>query len=303
MATYDYDSTRTWVNVSGTDKRVKVPYVNDDGWKLAHHIWLKHGGEWKIVHKTQKSHGYTLFNTYTYNAGTGQSFTVPAHVRYLEVVIISAAGGGGGGVRSGGAGLEGGHKQCPNPLSTSTVTKYAEGGVGGNGGRIDAVIECKEGQVYTVDVSSGGTGGSYVSPMELHYAYGYSSPAGTSKTGGAGGNGTGSGYGSRLFCSANNTNIYVYNGAGGTGGTVAVSTRCVDSGGYWTGYTVSETDGTAGAAGNTRGSNIASDNLVSSSLSSEGNSYGSKGDHDTNGGAGDDGKVVINTYGPKGSFY
>ena len=300
MATYDYDTTRTWVNVSGTDKRVKVPYVNDDGWKLAHHIWLKHGGEWKIVHKTQKSHGYTLFNTYTYNAGTGQSFTVPAHVRYLEVVIISAAGGGGGGVRSGGAGLPGGHYNCPS--FNTTLTEYAEGGVGGNGGRIDAVIECKEGQVYTVDVSSGGTGGSYASPMELDYNATNISSVGTSKTGGAGGNGTGSGYGSRLFCSANNTNIYVYNGAGGTGGTVAVTGNCTAAGNN-AGYTVSETDGTAGAAGNTRGSNIASDNLVSSTLSSEGNSYGSKGDHDTNGGAGDDGKIVINTYGPKGSFY
>ena len=300
MATYDYDSTRTWVNVSGTDKRVKVPYVNDDGWKLAHHIWLKHGGEWKIVHKTQKSHGYTHFAQTTYNAGTGQSFTVPAHVRYLEVVVISAAGGGGAGVRTGGAGLAGGHYNCPS--FNTTLTEYAEGGVGGNGGRIDAVIECKEGQVYTVDVSSGGTGGSYASPMELDYREAYMSSVGTSKTGGAGGNGTGSGYGSRLFCSANNTNIYVYNGAGGTGGTVAVTANCTAAGGN-AGYTVSETDGTAGAAGNTRGSNIASDNLVSSTLSSEGNSYGSKGDHDTNGGAGDDGKVVINTYGPKGSFY
>ena len=196
---------RLSVKDSSSWKTVEVPYIKENGsWEFVHNIWVKNGGSWKLAHKTARSRYFIESGssaTYTSNF----FYTVPSNgTRYLQVTVQGQGGGGGGGVRTGGAGLDGGHLQCPNPLPANTVHDYATGGVGGNGGRIDAVIECKEGQVYTVDVSSGGTGGSYASPMELDYREAYMSSVGTSKTGGAGGNGTGSGYGSRLFCSANN---------------------------------------------------------------------------------------------------
>tara|TARA_Y100000593_G_scaffold69086_1_gene126863 strand:+ start:697 stop:1605 length:909 start_codon:yes stop_codon:yes gene_type:complete len=286
---------RLSVKDSSSWKTVEVPYIKENGsWEFVHNIWVKNGGSWKLAHKTARSRYFIESGssaTYTSNF----FYTVPSNgTRYLQVTVQGQGGGGGGGVRTGGAGLDGGHLQCPNPLPANTVHDYATGGVGGNGGWIRFFVEVDPGDVFHGEFNNSNiTGGAFATPMDLHYAYGSSSPVGTTKSGSTGGSPSSVTFKNYPYTTEGGTSVTATGGAGGTGGTVTVSTRCVDSGGYWTGYTVTTTNGSAGANGTSSVTNGSRLTEITGTGSSGAGTGGAAGDHDSNGGDGSTGSINI----------
>jgi hypothetical protein len=178
----------TYIKHGGSWKDVLAVYVKQGGvWKSANDLSVKHAGTWK-------SALYVPGSTSITSDGT---FTVPAGVSTLTVVVS----GGGGGNASGDGGRPG----------------YS----GGYGAKVTATVAVTPGQSFNIYVGAAGTygnnsgsgspgvGGS--SSVAAGGGGGWAGPSGSSGHGGGGGGASGFYTGS--------TPIIIAGGGGGSGGS------------------------------------------------------------------------------------
>jgi len=241
------------VRDDGSWKAVKFPHVYDTNissnqstaWKKIHKVHVYDGGSWKVAHKSNWD-DYELIQTDTWT--TGQTFTVPAGTKYIDVTIVGHGGGGGG---SAGATA---HHACggsPSP-SNETATSFSAGQAGGAGGYARAVFEVQEGSKYywgNTAESGGPAGGSgTLETVSVNDPPGHSHSIGETISGGTGGS-----Y-DILFRTDTSvdhkTNISIdANGGGGGGkGILTVATRCFSISGRL-GYNFTVSNNGAGANG------------------------------------------------------
>lgn len=141
----------------GSWETVQVPYIVDGGsWKTVHKVWIVNGGAWKESHITP----YTEYDLGTGGVSattSGGTWTVPANTRYARVTIIGYGGGGGTSNRTNSYHDQTAGANSGNPPWTSSVST-ADGGHGGSGGKITAILEVKPGNTYTYNAAFAGDG-------------------------------------------------------------------------------------------------------------------------------------------------
>lgn len=259
------------------------------------------------------------------------SFTVPAGVHNIRVVLIGGGQGGQGGYR----GSTGGSGGTAESRSVSGTTNGAAGkagsggaaGSGGSGGKIYIVdLDVEPGDVITISIGSGGTGGASggrgsdggnttVTINGVTYSSGsgsansagytdpqtgqvYAKPGSAGKAGADGGDG-GSGYGSSGE-SGNSTGGY----SGGNGGNISQYVKDRVDGGYtnttFVEFYIAAGGGGGAAIGNNGGNanNAASGSGASASGSgSSPSAFGSGGGggNGGGGGGGGGGGILIKT--------
>ena len=224
----------------GSWKTVKHPWIrDDDSWKKVHKVWVRDGGAWKVGHITRKEN-YTTLATDTYESSG--SITISAGVRWLQVTITGHGGGGGGA-----AGATP-HYACASSTMVSDPYHWhsAAGGDGGDGGKVNAIFEVREGGEYSWTNAGLSVGGN-ASTFNLGSTSNWDTAVNAELQAGQGGS-------NDITFSTDNPNgstnitMTAEGGAGGMGGKLEVDARCSSLAGY-VGYTLSGTYYTNPASG------------------------------------------------------
>ena len=227
----------------GSWKTVKHPWIrDDDSWKKVHKVWVRDGGAWKVGHITRHTN-YTTLATDTYESSG--SITISAGVRWLQVTITGHGGGGGGA-----AGATP-HYACSSSTMVSDPYHWhsAAGGDGGDGGKVNAIFEVREGGEYSwvnLGIPDGGLANNRTFNNQS-FQGDLSLTAGSYFLGGSGDK-------HNIIFSTDNPNgstdisMTGEGGAGGAGGKITADATCTNSGGTY-GYTLSNTFGADGSNG------------------------------------------------------
>ena len=252
----------------GSWTTVKKPWIKHlDVWRDVHHVWIKHGGTWRKVHKTPISE-YSVVNTVTYYGNTSSNesgtYTVPAGVRYLKFTASAQGGGSGGAAGTGGWGAPG-HYGCSGGTTNQAggYHNHAAGsGSGGDGAYINVTIEVAPGDTFNWSITKVASNSTVKNSarMELNVntAQGAIRGVGTSATGATGVDGGGvvnvngvTTPGEAVYGADASGGFFAYDGKGGLGGKVQVTSNCTSGSGTGEpfGYEVSETTGANGADG------------------------------------------------------
>ena len=186
---------KLWVKDAGTWKQVNQIYTKQEGvWKSPTYGLVIQGGIGKTFYPD------TTAITLTYTAAGANTFTVPAGVQRLNVIVRGASGGTGGSYASG---------STANPGSDSTAGQVVQGN-----------LQVSPGQVLTLQIGTGGTTGNqswavFASGIGGSGYSGYSGSNGNAPAGQGGGGGGGAA--SVIMSSTGSAIIVAAGGAGGTG--------------------------------------------------------------------------------------
>jgi len=183
-------------------------WVKDAGtWKQVNQIYTKQSGVWKsptygtIIQDGISKTFYpdTTAVTLTYTAAGVNTYTVPAGVQKLNVIVRGASGGTGGSYASGGTAY---------PGADSTAGQVVQGN-----------LAVSPGQVLTLQIGTGGTTGiqNWVNGAGGTAGTGYSGYAGSNGTTNANGGGGGGGAASVIMSSTGSAILVAAGGAGGQG--------------------------------------------------------------------------------------
>lgn len=173
---------------------------------------LNSSGTETIIGGTAKSP-----TTQRFTSGSG-TYTTPAGVLYIQVVMVGGGGGGAGGGAGSGAGNGGAGGAGGNTTFGSNAANGGAGGIGGYGGQGGS------GGTTTIAAGAQGigfTGARGATGNQLQTAYAPAGAGGSSAFGGAGPNGAGS----TGFAAAANT------GSGGGGGSTNATSGTNQAGG------------------------------------------------------------------------
>ena len=285
------------INDNGTWRTILEPYVNVDGnWHTVHKIHIKHGDAWRVSHTTNLDR-YTEILSATHS--TDGSVTIAPGVRFFKAVLTGSGGGAGGGMRSSGD-YSGRHIACPISTNSAAYTvagyDYATGGPGGNGGKVEAVINCNEGDVFNFTVGGGGGGGGSGN-LYLRGTSGYG--VGTTASGADGANGT-----ATQLTGPESTSLSAGGGIGGGKAVLTVSASCYGcisgqsgpEGFVCNASAYGQTVSASGSGSGTGGVDTASGSKIhTQSLTGVGSSGGAGVSNGT-GGAGSNGSITISQF-------